>query len=53
MLYYDRVGVFGRINVNKTSVSKVYHYCQFLSFIFKFRPNVNNRCHGLLRWCES
>ena len=39
------------IDVNKTSASKESDICQcwcFLNFIFKFQPNVCNRCHDLL-----
>ena len=51
MLYYDRIDVSERIDINKTSASKEYdvcHYWYFLNFSFKFPPNVCNRCHDLL-----
>ena len=51
MLYYDRIDVSERINVNKTSASKecdVCHYWYFLNYNFKFQQNVCNRCHDLL-----
>ena len=51
MIYYDRINVSERIDVNKTSISivcDVCHYWHFLNFSFKFQPNVCNRCHGLL-----
>ena len=51
MLYFDRVDVSERIDVNKISASKecdVCHYWYFLNFSFTFQPNVWNRCHGLL-----
>ena len=51
MLYYDRIDVFERNDVNKTSASKecdVCHYWDFLNYSFKFQPNVCNRWHGLL-----
>ena len=43
MLYYDRINVFQRINVNKTSASEksnICHYWYFLNYSFKFQPNV-------------
>ena len=51
MLYYDRIDVSKRIDVNKTSASKecdICHYWYFLNYSFKFQPNVRNRCHYLL-----
>ena len=51
MLYYNRIDVFKRINVNKTSESKecdICHYWYFLDKGFKFQPNGCNRCHDLL-----
>ena len=51
MIYYDRIDVSERFDVNKTSASKecdVFHYWYFLNFSFKFQPNVCNRCHDLL-----
>ena len=51
MLYYDRIDVPEGIDVNQTSASKecdICHYCYFLSYSFKFQPNVWNRCHDLL-----
>ena len=51
MLYDDRTDVSEGIDVNKTSASKecdVCHYWYFLNYIFKFQPNVCNRCHDLL-----
>ena len=39
MLYYDRIDVFERTNVNKTSESKernICHYWYFLNQGFKF-----------------
>ena len=51
MLYYDRIDVSERINVNKVSASKEYdicHYWYFVNKIFKFQPNICNRCHDLL-----
>ena len=51
MLYFDRIDVSERIDVNKTSASKecdVCHYCHFLNYRFKFQLNAYNRCHDLL-----
>ena len=51
MLYYDRIDVSEGIDFNKTSTSKecdICHYWYFLSYSFKFQPNVCNRCHDLL-----
>ena len=51
MIYYDRIDVSERFDVNKTSASKecdVFHYRYFINFSFNFQPNVSNRCHGLL-----
>ena len=51
MLYFDRVGVFEGIDVNKTSASKkcdICHYWYFLNYSFKFETNACNRYHDLL-----
>ena len=51
MLYYDRIDVSEGINVNKISASKecdICHYWYFVSKVFKFQPNICNRCHDLL-----
>ena len=51
MLYFDRIGVSKRIDLNKTSPSKecdICHYCYFLNYSFKFQTNVCNICHDLL-----
>ena len=51
MLYYDRIGVSERIDVNIISTSKehdICHYWYFLNYSFKFPPNVCNRYHDLL-----
>ena len=51
MLYFDKIDVSERIDVNKTSASKECDICQywfFLNFSFKFQPNACNRCHDLL-----
>ena len=51
MIYFDRIDVSERIDVNKTSASKkcdIWHYLYFLNKGFKFRSNVCNGCHDLL-----
>ena len=51
MLYFGRIHVSERIDVNKTSASKECHICQcyyFSNFSVKFQPNVWYRCHDLL-----
>ena len=51
MLYFDRINVSERIDVNKTSTSKkcgICHFRYFLQYRFKFPPNVCNRYHDLL-----
>ena len=51
MLYFYRIDVYKRIDVNKTSASKECDICHcryFLNKGFKFQPNVCNRCHDLL-----
>ena len=50
MLYYDRIDVSERIDVDKTSASKecdICHYWYFLNYSFKFQANVY-KCHDLL-----
>ena len=40
MIYYDRIDVSKRVDVNKTSESKEYDvccYCYFLDKVFKFQ----------------
>ena len=51
MLYFGRIEVSERIDVNKASASKecdICHYWYFLNYNFKFQSNVCNRCHDLL-----
>ena len=51
MLYYDRIDVSERIDINKTSASKecrIFHYWYFLNNDFNFQIYVCNRCHNLL-----
>ena len=51
MLYFERIDVSERIEVNKTSASiecNVSPYWYFLNFSFKLQPNDCNRCHDLL-----
>ena len=48
---YYIIDVSEGIDINKTSASKqgdICHYSYFLSYSFKFQPNVCNRCHDLL-----
>ena len=46
MSYYDRTDVSEGIDVNKASKSKEWNICHyFLIKVFKFQPNVCNRCH--------
>ena len=46
MLYFNRIDVSARIDVNKEC--DICHYRYFLNYTFKFQPNVCNRCHDLL-----
>ena len=51
MLYFNRIDVSERTDINKTSGSKdcdICHYYRFLNNYFKFQPNVCNRSHDLL-----
>ena len=51
MLYYDRIEVSERIDVNKTRASEdcdACHYMCFLKYSFTFQTNVCNNCHHLL-----
>ena len=51
MIYYDRVAISERIDVNKTSAFKecdVCHYWYFLNYSCTFQPIVCNRYHDLL-----
>ena len=51
ILYYDRIDVSKRVDVNKIRASKesdICHYWYFLNKGFKFQQNVCNRCHDLL-----
>ena len=51
MLYYDRIDVSEGIDVDKISALKecdACHYWYFLSYSFKFQPNVCKRYHDLL-----
>ena len=48
ILYYDRIEVFGGIDVDKTSASKepnICHYWYFLGKEFKVQQSVCNWCH--------
>ena len=51
MQYFNRIQVFERTDVNKTSESNkcdIFHDWYFLNKEFKFQPNVCNWCHKLL-----
>ena len=51
MLYFDRIDVSERSNLNKTSASKecdICHYWYILNYSFKFQSNVCNKCYELL-----
>ena len=51
MLYYDRIDVSERTDVNKTSASNecvICRYWYFSNYNCSFKPNVCNRCHDLL-----
>ena len=56
MLYFDRINVSEKTDVNKSSVSNECDICHYLSFLnkgFKFQPNVCNKCHDLLMMSMS
>ena len=45
MLYYDKIDLSEGIGVNKRIASKkgnISHYCYFLNYSFKFKPNFCN-----------
>ena len=49
MLCFDIIHVSEGIDVNQASASKdcnVFHYWYFLNKIFKFQPNIGNRCQS-------
>ena len=51
MLYFDRIDVSEKTDVNKTSKLKqcdICYYWYFLNYSFKFQRKVCNRCHDLL-----
>ena len=51
MLYYERIDIFKKIDINKTRASKecgICHYWYFLDKGFKFQSNVCNECHDVL-----
>ena len=44
MLYFNRIDVSERIDVNKRNASEecdIYHYWSFLNYSFKFQPNAS------------
>ena len=56
MLYFNRIDVSEEIDVNKTCASKkcdICHCWYFLSYSFKFQPNVYNRCNDLLMMSKN
>ena len=51
MIYYDRIGVSERIDINKTSESKecdICYYWHLLNKGYKFQTNVCNGCYDWL-----
>ena len=51
MIYFDRINVSERTDINSTSASKMFdicHYWYFLNKGFMFQSNFYNRCHDLL-----
>ena len=51
MLYYDKIDVSERTDINKTNASKECGFCCYWYFLnkgFKFEPSVCTRCHDLL-----
>ena len=51
MLYFDRIDLPERIDVNKTNQSEDCNICLYWYFLnnrFKFQSNICNRCHDLL-----
>ena len=56
MLQYQKIAVWERIDVNKTSASKeceLCHYWFFKDVGFRFEEHVCNRCHDLLTMAHS
>ena len=56
MLRYQKIAVWERIDVNKTSASKqceLCHYWFFKDVGFKFEEHVCNGCHDLLTMAYS
>ena len=50
-LYYGRIDISVRININKTNASTVcdiWHYWYFLDKRFKFESYICNGCHDVL-----
>ena len=51
MLWYQKIDISERIDVNKTIASKeceLFHYWFFKDIGFKFQEHVCNKCHDLL-----
>ena len=53
MLYYYRIDVSDRIDVNKTNECDICHYWYFLHKGFKFQLYVRNECHVLLMMSKN
>ena len=56
MLEYDRINMSERIDVNKTSLSKVCDICRYWYFIdigFRYVPYLCNGCHDLMQKAMS
>ena len=52
MLWYQKIDISERIDVNKTIASKeceLFHYWFFKDIGFKFQEHVCNKCHDLLK----
>ena len=48
ILYYDRVDISERIDINQTIISKerdICHYWHFLYYSFKFQSSISNGCY--------
>ena len=53
MLYYNKIDVSERIDINKSNKSKgcmICHYWYFKDIGYKFEPYMCNGCHDLSRW---
>ena len=53
MLYFNRIDVSERIDVNKRNASEecdIYHYWSFLNYSSKFQPNASKDAK-ICYWC--